>query len=72
MVRFSMPQLAEALVISALTIACLALLWDRSRMQSRLELLETRVNSLAGVVARGWKDSMNLTRFDWRMPEDRG
>jgi len=36
----------------------------------KLSLRQDRLTSI--VTDRGWRDSMLLTRFDWRNPRDRG
>lgn len=38
--------------------------------QSKLDARQDRLQKM--VQDRGWKDSMLLTRFDWRNPKDRG
>lgn len=38
--------------------------------QSKLDARQDRLQKM--VQDRGWKDSMLLTRFDWRKPSDRG
>lgn len=76
---------AEALVIAVTGIVVGALFaWDRARVRRRLRQIDdaiaaqgtalgARVDKLQNIVAdRGWRDSMLLTRFDWRKPEDRG
>lgn len=50
--------------------ACETAAEAHSEQQRRLELRQDRLTNM--VQERGWRDSMLLTRFDWRDPKDRG
>jgi hypothetical protein len=80
-------MLASALFAVAVVVAIAALRFDDVRQRRRITTLETRLESLevkherawaridrlqAMVTDRGWRDSMLLTRFDWRDPTKRG
>jgi hypothetical protein len=76
-------MLASALFAAAVVLALAALRFDDVRQRRRIAALEARCEAAevqrerawaridrlqAMVTDRGWRDSMMLTKFDWRRP----